>query len=87
MRAVFDPMERSDLMWGENELMAQEICLILTNSLTQILAFVSCLILESLIQHVGKRSTWIDPSSLECLLSATVNSINTSTEHNDRTKR
>ncbi|CAN7109348.1 unnamed protein product [Brassica rapa subsp. narinosa] len=37
-------------MWGENELMAQEICLILTNSLTQILAFVSCLILESLVR-------------------------------------
>ncbi|CAN6821774.1 unnamed protein product [Brassica oleracea] len=75
----------SDLMWGENELMAQEICSS-SRQLINIYRSICCMsdlgvIVE--IQHVGKSSTWIYPSSLECLLSASVKNINTSTEHDN----
>ncbi|KAF2579565.1 hypothetical protein F2Q68_00004040 [Brassica cretica] len=76
----------SDLMWGGwGELMAQEIC----SSCRQLInTYLSICCMSDLgviveIQHVGKLSTWIYPSSLECLLSATMSSINTSTEHDD----
>ncbi|KAG2308952.1 hypothetical protein Bca52824_028700 [Brassica carinata] len=61
--------------------------LLLTNSFTQILASVSCLILGVIgeIQHVGNMVNWIDPSSLDCLSSATTNSNNKSMEDEEGT--
>ncbi|KAJ4894211.1 Transcription factor bHLH87 [Raphanus sativus] len=75
----------SDLVWGGNELMPRELC----SSSHQLInpnlrsCFMSDLGVINEIQHqqhVGNRAASIDPSSLECLLSATTN---TSTEDDE----
>ncbi|CAH8361718.1 unnamed protein product [Eruca vesicaria subsp. sativa] len=78
----------SDLIWGDNELMIpRELC---SSSSHQLInpnlgsCFMSDLGVINEIQHhhhdVGNRAASLDPSSLECLLSATTN---TSTEDDE----
>ncbi|ESQ47736.1 hypothetical protein EUTSA_v10022273mg [Eutrema salsugineum] len=82
----------SDLIWGGNELMAREqLCCSSTSSHQLINPTLSSCFMSDLgviseiqhLQHVGNRATSIDPSSLDCLLSATTNSNNTSTEDDE----
>lgn len=81
----------SDLIWGGNELIARELCS--SSSSHQLINpnLSSCFMsdlgvideIQHQQQHVGNRATSIDPSSLDCLLSATTNSNNTSTEDDE----
>lgn len=78
----------SDLIWGGNELMARELCS--SSSSHQLITHPSCFMSDLGVigeiqhhQHAGKRATSMDPSSLDCLLSATTNSNNTSTEDDE----
>lgn len=81
----------SDLIWGGNELIARELCSS-SSSYQQLInpnlssCFMSDLGVIGEIQqqqHVGNRASSIDPPSLDCLLSATTNSNNTSTEDDE----
>lgn len=81
----------SDLIWGGHELMARELCS--SSSYHQLINpnLSSCFMsdlgvigeIQQHQQHVGNRASSIDPSSLDCLLSATSNSNNTSTEDDE----
>ncbi|BAB03046.1 unnamed protein product [Arabidopsis thaliana] len=81
----------SDLIWGGNELMARELCssssyhhqLINPNLSSCFMSDLGVLGEIQQQQHVGNRASSIDPSSLDCLLSATSNSNNTSTEDDE----
>ncbi|KAL1197434.1 Transcription factor bHLH87 [Cardamine amara subsp. amara] len=86
---IMEHHQGSDLIWGGNELMARELC---SSSYQQLInpnlssCFMSNLGVISEIQqqqHVGNRATSIDPPSLDCFLSATTNSNNTSTEDDE----
>ncbi|KAF8046616.1 hypothetical protein N665_3584s0001 [Sinapis alba] len=76
----------SDLIWGGNELMARELCSSSSSSHQLINSNLSSCFMSGVIgetqhyQHVGNRAASMDPSSLDCLLSATTNSNNTSIE-------
>ncbi|XP_010488147.1 PREDICTED: transcription factor bHLH87-like [Camelina sativa] len=93
---IMDHHQGSDLIWGGNELMmARELCSssssfhhhhqLINPNLSS--CFMSDLGVIGEIQqqqeHVGNRASSIDPSSLDCLLSATSNSNNTSTEDDE----
>ncbi|CAF1931572.1 BnaCnng39100D [Brassica napus] len=78
----------SDLIWGGNELIPRELCSSSFSSYQLINPNLGSCFMSDLgvideiqhQQHVGNRAASIDPSSLECLLSATTN---TSTEDDE----